>query len=617
VMNSERLQLMDIQIALDKGNKQRARELAERGTQVRPNDPVVWIRLGQAWLLEEQEASAEQAFRKAVEVAPQDMQTWNVLFSYLLRKNREQDLAALLAEMKASKAEIPAVSKALFLGRAYEVLGQRVEAKPYYEEALQAGGKDVAVQIDAAAFASRGGHDDEAKKILRAALAEFPQDDRVRVRLAEVLVRGTTGDRAEANKLLEDATVGENATPANRRMLAVFMARRGGEYRKKAIELFEALAQSPEERVPADDFTLAQLYELERRFDDASRKLIQLAGADKADPAYTVALIEYQLRHGMGDSATKWVKSLREAEPDSFRTLSVTARWLKAQKRSGKIEEQVEYFAKIRRKKTQNPAQEEQLAQAIGQIYTQVGLHAQALRWFQELYDNNPKQYLPVATSLAAQGKIREAVQLCIEKAEDDETPQAAIILASVLGTSKPSPEDVALAKPVFDKALAEFPDHQSLLFSLALVHANLQQHKEAVRLYQQIVLAAPQNVAALNNLAYVMMEIPGRAAEALDYIDRAIDISGPRAELLDTKAMILLKDSPKRAVELLEEATSVPTSDPRYLFHLAAAYRLAGAAAKARISMASAEEGGLAEQPLTATETRLLDELRKTLAKN
>ena len=44
-----------------------------------------------------------------------------------------------------------------------------------------------------------------------------------------------------------------------------------------------------------------------------------------------------------------------------------------------------------------------------------------------------------------------------------------------------------------------------------------------------------------LNNLATLLAELPGREAEAMDYVDQAIEIAGEQTFLLDTKGIILI----------------------------------------------------------------------------
>jgi len=95
-------------------------------------------------------------------------------------------------------------------------------------------------------------------------------------------------------------------------------------------------------------------------------------------------------------------------------------------------------------------------------------------------------------------------------------------------------------------------------------------------------------------------------------YVDQAIDQAGPQPQLLDTKAMIcLFAGNPDEAARLLEEAVLAPNPDPRYLFHLAAAYYRKNDLDKFRAAMAKVRLDELATTLLTEADEKLLAELR------
>ncbi len=125
----------------------------------------------------------------------------------------------------------------------------------------------------------------------------------------------------------------------------------------------------------------------------------------------------------------------------------------------------------------------------------------------------------------------------------------------------------------------------------------------------------APKNVVAINNLATLLSEQPGKAKESLQYIEQAIELAGQQPGLLDTKAMILVfEGKAAEAVPLLETAASIPDADPRYHFHLAVAYDLLGQADKARQALKAADDGVLTRQVLTAADQKMLADLRRKL---
>ena len=121
-----------------------------------------------------------------------------------------------------------------------------------------------------------------------------------------------------------------------------------------------------------------------------------------------------------------------------------------------------------------------------------------------------------------------------------------------------------------------------------------------------------------MNNLAAVLWELgPRHRQSALNYVDRALNLAGPQPPILDTKALLLVRDDTKQAIRLLLEATAIPNPDPRFHFHLAVAYQLDGDPQAAQQAFREALDNDLSKYTLTATEKTLLNELKKYLARN
>jgi pentatricopeptide repeat protein len=94
-----------------------------------------------------------------------------------------------------------------------------------------------------------------------------------------------------------------------------------------------------------------------------------------------------------------------------------------------------------------------------------------------------------------------------------------------------------------------------------------------AAALYREVLSRDENNGMALNNLAWLLAERSKNGKVAQPYIDRAIQLFGPRAELLDTRAAVALsRGRAKAAVADLRQAVADSPTPTRY-FHLARAY--------------------------------------------
>jgi tetratricopeptide (TPR) repeat protein len=301
-------------------------------------------------------------------------------------------------------------------------------------------------------------------------------------------------------------------------------------------------------------------------------------------------------------------------------TVSLKARWLREQQRAGEIEPLVEglsekLLAKTDRKGKDATKQEAQLCLAIGNIYTAVDLHQAAERWYRRLVKLAPEGYQALAQGLARQNRLTEAIHACEEAGNSDSSSGPAITAAAILVASQPSAEGLRLAEPLLAKALANHNDDPNLLAGLATLRVVQQQGQDAIQLYQKVLQLKPKDVLTMNNLATLLSEQPDKHEEALTYVEKAIQIAGPRAPLLDTKGTILVHDRrPGEAVAYLETAASDSNADPRYQLHLAEAYDQMGEVEKAREAIKKAIDSKVARQVLTPMDETLLGELKRKL---
>jgi tetratricopeptide (TPR) repeat protein len=108
--------------------------------------------------------------------------------------------------------------------------------------------------------------------------------------------------------------------------------------------------------------------------------------------------------------------------------------------------------------------------------------------------------------------------------------------------------------------------EHTDAIVMRAQVLDQLGRTDEAVKAYEAIIAHAPDEVAALNNLAYLLATKANQPKAALQYSQRAINIvdNNPPLALLDTHAWILyLNQLYEESEGRLREALSI---DPDYL---------------------------------------------------
>ena len=226
-----------------------------------------------------------------------------------------------------------------------------------------------------------------------------------------------------------------------------------------------------------------------------------------------------------------------------------------------------------------------------------------------------PNAYVLVVNSLTAQNKHGEAVEVCLKLSKGQPTPEVAAVLANIImkmsDTDAKLPQALAAVQATRDK----YPGNLDLLQAEVIMWASRGQYDAAIAASRRVLALAPNNVLALNNLATLLCEYPNQLAEALQMIDRAIQVAGRQPSLLDTQGTIYFKMGDiSKAITSLEESTAGGAPDARYYFHLAAAYQAADRHEDARRALEAARDFGLEKSVLTEDDRKLLRKLDQKL---
>jgi Flp pilus assembly protein TadD len=116
----------------------------------------------------------------------------------------------------------------------------------------------------------------------------------------------------------------------------------------------------------------------------------------------------------------------------------------------------------------------------------------------------------------------------------------------------------------------------------LANLHLSLKHDKEATLAFTKVVEQAPNNVVALNNLAWLLRE--DDPVNALRHAEQAMELAPNAPEVMDTLGMLLLeKDETKRGLRLLRKASDKAPNNPNIRYHFAQALAHSGDKAQAR----------------------------------
>ncbi len=648
--SSVQLESLALAVAVRQDQRERALDLARASIAERPNDAMRRIWLAELLQLNDRRSEAIKSLEKAVELAPNEVSPWNAVFMYHVR-GRDLAKAEKTLEELTKRVPLEPVQKAFVLAQGYEMLGKRSEAVTHYRQASELAPKDAAILTRLAALQL---HDDvdAAEQTLRKIVEIAPDNVRSRQALATLLaLRDGDGAWDEAQELLRQATADGAPLPADDRLRAVLLVRRGGDKQRRieqhaeARKILEGRVVGSASAAAADRLLLAGVYESEARLLADATKLSAARDElwtliDVAEPteSHLSLCADFVLRHSrdeaenaslvVGDERREqFLKDaqfcvdrlealLKKAENyPTGRALALRVRLMKLQGRGDRIESFVEPLADGRLGEIAKDAEKDQWTLDVGNLYMTVALHDAAERWYRRLWPRVPRAYVPLVQCLVAQGRFDEVATVCEAAAKTDPSPRPAQFLASALASGKPTADDLARAEPFIAQAIKDHSADAELLFSAAVLRTIHGRPADAIDLFEAVVKLSPKHLLALNNLATLLAEQPQRQQDALRYIERAIAVAGRKPALLDTQGTIhLMAGDFDAAVACLEEAVNSEAVDPRYPFHLAAAYAKAGRQDDARAAFEKSKLNGLDKQVLTAGDLALKSMLEESL---
>ena len=163
------------------GDAAGARGAYQQGVQVSPQDVELWYRLGALEAKEEHFEQAEEAFRSAVEMRPDDPSLLASLAHVVQVQGRYQESADLLRRALSHGSEGPyAAYIELLLGKALSLLGQDRAALPLLLRSLEREPESAEAHHSLAIALGALGRWPEANEHAKRAVALDPRDERIR-----------------------------------------------------------------------------------------------------------------------------------------------------------------------------------------------------------------------------------------------------------------------------------------------------------------------------------------------------------------------------------------------------------------------------------------------------
>ncbi len=382
-----------------------------------------------------------------------------------------------------------------------------------------------------ATLSLRGGRDRVARRQLEALLRS---PDPGGWRHAFTVLSSGGRDPQQAARLL-DQLVARQAIPDQ---LQAWMAFGGLAQRLDRIDLTERILDNIVARFPGEPrvalLRASQLRE-SGRADDARTALAAIAASPTMAPDLRLALAgEYEQ---LGDFAQ--AERILADGPQDGRSVMLRASLL------ARAEDKPALAALYEELKTgaatPNPAQR----LLLGQMAEYLEQYDEALEWYVSVPGGGERWQarLRGARVLHVLGRQGEAFaqlrELQADGSADEDVRRNAYLLEAELHR-----EDAAEAPELdaYNRGLASIPDDPAVLYARALMWERRDDIPRAEADLRRILVADPENVAALNALGYTLADRTTRYTEALELIDRARVAEPDNAAIIDSYGWVLYR---------------------------------------------------------------------------
>ena len=581
--------------------------------------------------------------KRAVQAQPDLNMAWLKYVQLLIQQGKRDEAEAAVAQLQTQVAQenLPQL-----LGQCQAMLGNLDQAQQIYDNAIQAQPNNTSLLRDAFALASAQKNQARVNQLLDQIIAlDRPDADPttaanvIWARRTKAQILASTGsykDFQAALQLLEQNAGGEQQLEGTDLLLwlTYCSSRPEAASRQRAVARLRSI-QDRRRLADSEKAVLAGLYKSSGRWNDAQRLMLDLLTAQPDNQNLISTYSQWLLERDELTEAAAWIRKL---DPATFGAIRFTAL---LQVRQGKSRDAAtRLLALVPKDLTAEHAGDVQniaaICEALGQydpnFYT---LAEQQWLRYAKLRPDDTTSLIGFYMRVPKGEKLDKCFTLCerqMTKAFQDQKPELIVgYLGIGLDALNNHKRDLPADSPLFDRvskwfAVARKANVGELdLTAKEMYFYNIRSDfPKLEQLYRAFLnrndVSDLQKATVRNNLAY-LLAVTDRGTEAQQVIGDAIQQLGPRAALLDTRAMAYLSSGQlDLAIKDLQTIVAGGEATPGMYFHLALAEQKNNNLAAAVEAFRKAQSMGLTEADLEPPEVpmyrRLLTDLGPELEK-
>ena len=609
------LKKLQLQSHLKRGRLSSACDILENLLADDPNDPSICFSLA---LLKMRQNKFSEAVQLLSQLKTQQPNALPVIVAQIELNARQgkSDKALLLCEQIMS--EFNNAFSYILRARTYTMLGQHDKAEKDFEHATTLEPNNVQAWTARSDFYRSKGHLDKAVTNIKKAGSLEPDNLGISKRTLSLLLAAVNPDALrEAENILDNAlTLYTEDTELHLYKARLLLAEGNAAATEKALDILQKITEDQ----PILSEAWALLAEVALRRQQSLKAIdIVLRGLVYHPNDKSLLLLKARAEAARSPAlAIPTLKALQDSDPNDIDIALLLADTYLAASQS---EEAVNLLKKLLIS-CSSAAEERKIRLTLAAALHKNGNKADAQKEFDSLVQSAPDDPGPLLTQarLLKDDELWEQLnhKVCDwyrSHIDDTHTP---IAIAGHLVTSGNSQAEKT-AEVILRMILEHDSGCTEAMSALALLLQLTGRSPESAELYRQILTIHPDNVIAINNLAWIMCQEYGNCREAIDLAQRGLRTSPEYIDLIDTRGVAYYKlgqydkaiQDFTRCLEMYPHGTSSAVAS--YL-HLGRALAKVGQKQQAietlrRALKMNAEFGGLSSTDVTEVR-RLLEKL-------
>ena len=575
-------------------------------------NPTDHLALGRFYASAKQSDAAAKEFQRAVELGPGVPDVWLAYVQHLVQSKQIEKAKSTI---EVARQALPAERATLTLAQCWMAVGDLKQAEELVGTALSGEGKssdpDVLKTAVLLALSQNQLHkvDEYLTKLGQGTNPSAGDKAWVnRIRVAQLLNKGRMADQDQALLLIEQNLRDNPNNIEDQRLKASMLALRASR-QGEAVKILQQLGSSDSLHAK-EQFLLARLYLLhheEHKYEDEMTSLLKLK---PGSPQFLIHFVNYWISKNRLAQSDRWLSELKRIDPQGTAVLELEARLLDLRKHKAELLSMLQ----DRRNKISNQTG---LVADLLSRYGFISEAEEAYRAFIALDPKQPERNLALARLLAREGRVAESMEILRKAWIDCKPEQVSAASLEVYSASAITQADKRQIESWLSAAVRNRPDLVLLASKLGIVWIHEGRFDEAEALFRRLLSDDPDDVETLNNLGWLLaLRSPDKAGEAIELLNRAIDIQGETATLCDTRAVArIVAGQSDQAAKDLELVRKQAPGKPSYALHLAWAYHSGGQSEQARSQLQDAERLGLKTLSLDPLELANYQRLLKELA--